>query len=117
MIWKLVFHNLYEVSEDGQVKLAVDRGTRRKGLVLKQSISGNGYPFVKLSGPRGKRISISVSRLVAIAFLGEPPGKLYEADHKDDNPLHNHYTNLQWLTKAENLEKRFKGSEECVLVS
>ena len=42
-----------------------------------------------------------VSRLVAMAFLGDPPigkGNVY---HIDKNKMNNHYTNLKWMSTSE----------------
>src|SRR5210317_200858 len=43
-----------------------------------------------------------VHRLVLKAFNGLPP-EGYECHHKDSNPLNNHISNLEWITKQENL--------------
>ena len=110
MIWKPVFGGRYEVSEYGDVRrLAPARGTY-VGKVIKPYPIENGYLKVVLYGggkPNGS--AFLVSRLVAIAFLGPPPSdKRYEADHIDNDPTNNHYTNMQWLTASENRKKQGK---------
>jgi len=52
----------------------------------------------------GKRISSSylVHRLVAMAYLPNPDG-LTDVNHKDGNPSNNDISNLEWMTRAENI--------------
>lgn len=45
----------------------------------------------------------SVHRIVAVAFLGEPPTKQHVVDHLDTNRQNNRPENLRWLTKLENI--------------
>ena len=52
----------------------------------------------------GKQRIIAISRVVAECYLGPIPDG-YEVDHIDNNPLNNHYTNLQFLTKEQNVQK------------
>ena len=44
-----------------------------------------------------------VHRIVAYAFLGEPPTKEYVVDHIDTNRRNNRPENLRWLTRLENV--------------
>jgi len=44
-----------------------------------------------------------VHRIVAYAFLGEPPTSQHIVDHKDTNRQNNRPENLRWLTKLENI--------------
>lgn len=44
----------------------------------------------------------SVHRIVATAFLGEPPSPNHVVDHIDTNRQNNRPTNLRWVTKLEN---------------
>ena len=48
-----------------------------------------------------------VHQLVAYCFIGPCP-KGYEVDHIDEVRDNNHYTNLQYLTKEENISKAHK---------
>ncbi len=47
--------------------------------------------------------SVRVHRIVAFAFLGEPPTKEYVVDHIDTNKRNNRPENLRWVTKLENV--------------
>jgi len=46
---------------------------------------------------------VRVHRIVAKAFLGEPPTKGHVVDHIDTNKQNNRTENLRWLTKLENI--------------
>ncbi|MBQ3720271.1 MAG: HNH endonuclease [Fibrobacter sp.] len=47
--------------------------------------------------------SESVHRIVAVAFLGEPPTDQHVVDHIDTNRQNNRPENLRWVTKLENV--------------
>lgn len=107
MIWKKL-DSTYEVSEYGDVK-SVDRAIKRggkihkiKGKKLKHKICRNGYHRVGLS-KNGKTKHKSVHRLVAKLFIGKPNKKL-EINHIDGNKSNNHFTNLEWVTRSENMK-------------
>jgi HNH endonuclease len=55
----------------------------------------------------GKAIRAAAHRLVAFAFLGEPPSPKHEVAHNDGVPWHNHYTNLRWDTPRGNYCDRY----------
>lgn len=46
--------------------------------------------------------------MVAEAYVPKPdywtPGMKLDVGHRDDNPSNNHYTNLYWCTRRENLD-------------
>ena len=54
---------------------------------------------------KNKTQIISISRVVAECYLGPIPNN-YEVDHIDNNPSNNHYNNLQYLTKEQNVQKQ-----------
>ena len=106
------YEGLYQVSDLGRVR-SVDRSVlvnqsrykspriiRRKGKVLKPGVDGKGYSVVGLS-KSGKPKTLTVHRLVCIAFLPNP--KLKPAvNHIDGNPSNNTLRNLEWCTVKEN---------------
>lgn len=53
-----------------------------------------GYPMIS---------SEPVHRIVAIAFLGEPPTNSHVVDHIDTNRQNNRPSNLRWVTRLENI--------------
>jgi len=65
-----------------------------------------------------KQCNRLIHRLVAIAFIGEPPSELHEVDHIDQDKTNNVYTNLRWATCHEqqrnspsNVYVQYKGKE------
>lgn len=65
---------------------------------LKIIIDKDGYHTVKVAGKLRK-----VHRLVAEAFIPNPDN-LPEVNHKDFNRANNHRDNLEWVSRAHNLE-------------
>lgn len=111
MTWKPIknYENLYEISDDGEVR-SLEREVKTKirnvrrrvisGKILKQSMKRNGYKTVDLS-KGGKVKTVLVHRLVAEAFLPNNDGK-YFVNHIDSDRTNNSVKNLEWVTSSEN---------------
>ena len=113
----------YYVTEDGKVfrhypkREYVGYPLQKNGKTYKQvrKVDEKWYPIKPLIMSHGYyRISISINnkvksyylhRLVAECYLGECLVG-YEVDHIDGDKSNNHISNLQYLTKSENLAKR-----------
>lgn len=91
----------YEISEYGDVRRKMAGGSpiAKPGRLLRPS--GNRYRYVNLHGGAGRQ-HISLHRLVALAFIGEPPSNSHQVAHNDGDRLNNHYTNLRYATPREN---------------
>ncbi len=113
------YEGLYEVSENGIVKsldrIIVGKDGRKKrfkGRELFQTITKrdkrNHLPraYVQLWKDNKSKL-LSVHRIVAEAFIPNPNGKPC-INHKDGNPLNNHYTNLEWSTYSENQKHAYE---------
>lgn len=99
--WKSIpGYKNYMISEDGDVYSL----PRKK--ILAQAYNWAGYKVVTITNDSGFRAPRKVHRLVYLAFIG-PLDPTKVVDHKDDNKLHNHYTNLQQITPSENSTKSF----------
>jgi hypothetical protein len=96
MRWKRIPNTNYSVSDTGSVR---NDNTLH---ILKPQDNGKGYMGVILL-INGKPTYKYVHRLVAAAFVENPKG-YPDVNHKDENKLNNHYTNLEWCTKAYNIE-------------
>ena len=98
-IWKDVvgYEGHYQVSSLGRV-----RSIKAEAKILSLPI-GNRYKCVCLV-VNGKQKTITVHKLVALAFLGPRPKDLV-IDHKDNNQMNNNLYNLQYITHRLNTSK------------
>ena len=106
MEWRKSIHEMYEVSECGNMRVLLPRYKLPVGTVLRGSING-GYRVYRLQAPgvgnrASKRKVYTAHRLVLFAFVGPPPSNNHQCAHWDGDRLNNHYTNLRWATPAEN---------------
>lgn len=90
----------YEASDLGHVRNA-RTGRRVAGWVN----PAHGYTQISLHRPKteGRPISYRLHRLIAIAWIPNPEGKS-EVNHKDLDPTNNAVSNLEWMTKRENID-------------
>lgn len=115
-VWKDIkgYEGVYQVSNMGRVK-SLDRlveykngkNVPKKGRFLKPDIGKSNYGRVTLRDGEKSNRSF-VHRLVALEFLGNPfEGKVLkgktEVNHMDGNTFNNKLTNLEWVTKEENM--------------
>lgn len=108
-IWKPIkgYEGRYEVSNLGRIKSLSRYIARKDGRVslrrsqyLKFSDS-HGYKRVYLAKDCTRK-KFPVHRLVAEAFVPNPENKP-EINHKDGIKNNNIYTNLEWVTRSENI--------------
>ena len=110
-VWKDIpdYEGSYQVSNMGRVR-SVDRviackdGSiqKHKGKVLKLSIDTKGYEKVTLSN--GNRCDTKrVHRLILETFKPHVNMIDLQVNHIDGNKLNNHLTNLEWLTRRDNM--------------
>ena len=94
---------LYEVSEDGRIFRNV-KSKKQNKIIVDYHHSEKGYCFTFIN--RDKHCQrIPIARVVAECWLGEKPDG-YEIDHIDRNSLNNHYSNLRYVTKSEQMKNR-----------
>lgn len=93
LTWKTIsFAPNYKISENGDIY------SKFNARVLKPYI--NTYKRIKLR-VSDKILSFLIHRLVATVFIPNPDNKPY-VDHIDRNKNNNHFSNLRWVTPAEN---------------
>lgn len=95
---------VYAISSRGRV-MSLHPG--RIGSMLAHWIDKWGYHHVALkvaSGGKSKRHAIH--RLMAIAFIGDPPTLQHQVAHNDGDSGNNVISNLRWATPQENQQDR-----------
>ena len=90
----------YLVSNLGRVKSILGY----KAIILKETINESGYCVVEIHGKPCR-----VHRLVAFAFIPNDDKTKDTVDHRDNNRRNNKVTNLQWLSRLDNIRKEWDG--------
>jgi len=94
------FEARYRVSRDGVV-------FGPKGRPLSPSTTTKGYLEVVLYDDAGKRHTMKVHRLVAMAFVARESGQDF-VNHLDGVKTHNSVGNLEWCTASHNVAHAYK---------
>ena len=93
------YEGIYAITTDGRV------WSYRLGHFMKPYTAGGGYRYIGLQ--RGRHIKQAVvHRLVAEAFIDNPLNKK-EVNHIDGNKTNNDVSNLEWVTRSENMIHMF----------
>lgn len=85
----------YVIYSDGRLWSTTNK------LFMKFSATPDGYLGTVITNKEGKRVSIKIHRLVAIAFLPNPLN-LPHVNHIDENKNNNDVTNLEWCSVFHN---------------
>ena len=106
----LITKSLKFDTEFGEVIVEVQNNgvVLKNGNVLKQSDNGADYLSVLIgykSHHSGRKTGVRkyVHRLVAQAFIPNP-SNLPQVNHKDFNKTNNHVGNLEWISRADNIQ-------------
>lgn len=93
----IVLPNLsrYEIMPNGAIK------SKKNERYLTWEITSTGYARVGLIGDDGIKKHYYIHQLVAQAYLPNP-SNWPQVNHKDENKLHNHFSNLEWCTQEYN---------------
>ena len=103
----------YKADEYGNIYSMIPKGCRNRFdkskwlktlKKLNYRILPNGYCRVYMRrDSTDKREDMYIHRIVASLFVPNP-NNLEEVNHKDCNTQNNYYTNLEWVTRTENLQ-------------
>lgn len=103
----------YAVSNIGRVKRLTARTCAKAGHILKASPRcERGYLVVDLC-IEGKRKTMQVHRLVAIAFHGAPTEEAPEVNHINGNRGDNRAENLEWICRSGNVAHAYRNGLAC----
>lgn len=103
-VWKDIegYEGLYAVSNYGRVK------SLRRNTILKKRTTKDGYIKVTLT-VNYKAKDFTVHRLVAKAFIENANAeKNSTVNHIDGNKENNHFSNLEWVDRKEQLYHAYK---------
>ena len=106
-IWKPVpfepFSSRYIISNLGRVKpIKKSKFSNSKEEFLKPGVGARGYGYVVLYCDGAKK-QCAVHRMVAMAFIGDPPEGKEFVCHLDDVKTNNVVTNLMWGDHFDNM--------------
>lgn len=102
-IWKPIeFAEGYFVSDLGRIKSI----KKNRELILKLSHTKDGYVKCGIT-IQGSSCRFRVNRLVANAFIPNPENKP-TVNHKDGNKDNNCASNLEWMTRSEQMKHAYK---------
>lgn len=76
--------------------------------ILVPSIEKNGYCRICLQSQDGKAIRRSIHRIMMESFAWFEGCQYYDVNHKNGNKQVNELWNLEWATKAENIQHAFR---------
>lgn len=93
----------YSISKHGVIT------NLKTGRVLKITRNQKGYCQVQISS-NGYAKTITIHKLVYNTYVGEVPNG-YEINHIDGNKENNHVSNLETVTKKENMQKAVENGQ------
>lgn len=127
--WKDItgYEGIYQISNLGRVrsvdriwigktKLGEDRPCKLKGRIIKPYLEkgkrSNIQPsVVYVLNKEDKRKNFYAHRLVALHFIKNLNPSIYtEVNHIDGNRQNNHISNLEWVSRQENINHAFKNN-------
>ena len=100
----------YGITENGQV------WSYKRNKWISQRYDKYGYLRVTLMNDDKKMKTELVHKLVALAYIPNPDGK-ETVNHRDENKENNCVSNLEWMTRQENLNYGTRGQRQSDKVS
>ena len=94
----------YFISEDG--KVFNKKGKQISIKIRKEPKSSFERAYISLNINK-KQQHFTLSRIIAEVYIPNPDN-LPQVNHKDGNPLNNHYSNLEWCNQSDNIKHAIK---------
>ena len=94
------YEGIYSISSFGYIRRDINADGYEAGMILKNLVNGGYRSVVLWNNGKGKRHLCH--SLVAQAFIGKRP-EGFDINHKDGNKGNNHYSNLEYCTRQENV--------------
>ena len=105
----------YRVERDGRIFVRNWNGTGEEREV-RQHPNRHGYLRCHLYLSTSRKSDVMVHRVIALAFLGEPPSPLFEVDHLSTVKSDNRVENLEWVSRESNMGRSFaRGTHTSVI--
>ena len=99
-IKETIYNNYYITDKGIAISYNIKSNTY---IILKPSIDKSGYKHIIII-ENGKRLSVSIHRLVLLTFNPIANYKNYQVNHIDENNNNNCLENLEWCTPQYNTE-------------
>ena len=90
----------YLIGDNGEVY------SKKSNSLLKPRHTKDGYVYYRLCKPGGIQKDFRVHRLVALAYV-ENPNNLETVNHIDGDKTNNHYSNLEWMNRSDQLQHAY----------
>lgn len=110
----------YEVSSFGQVRTVERRvsfGSSTRVIpahIRRPQPHPRGYLQLTLTDSTGRKVNCYIHRLVALAFVPNPLAH-GDIDHIDENKRNNTASNLEWVSRRQNLHRYLHGTKRASL--
>lgn len=111
--WKEIpgYAGKYRISEVGCVQTCTAPGSRSRGdwRDMSTPFESHGYRIVYLwNRERNRPDRRLVHQLVAENFIGPRPADCDATNHMDGNKDNNHFTNLEWCSRSDNMRHAWR---------
>ena len=110
LIYPDIKEDFYFIEEDGQIY-----SNYKKDYICPRKDKDGYLQFGFASTIPNKKKYVRIATLVIYTFIGPPPQEMQDptVNHKDNNILNNHYSNLEWMERSINSSiRQNKGAGE-----
>lgn len=92
--------------ENGEIFFIRSDGSVKRAVPFEWKTSKGTYLYVKIVNDDFFQVTKAVHQLVCLTYHGEPPKdtRIYEPNHKNTNKHDNRPENLEWMTRADNVQ-------------